>query len=74
MRSWSLIWFVVSLKIWVLPSECFQGGDTIWRLKQNPVTKTYFIQGSLPQPQGSGPRHIAIYSAHFLIPPPRISI
>jgi len=37
------------------------GGDTIWRLKQN-AAGTYAIQGSIPQPQGSGPRHIAIFN------------
>jgi len=38
------------------------GGDTIWRLKENPATSSYAIQGSIPQPKGSGPRHIAIYN------------
>ncbi|KAH9475871.1 hypothetical protein JR316_0011431 [Psilocybe cubensis] len=38
------------------------GGDTIWRLKQNPSTGVYAIQGSIPQPKGSGPRHIAIFN------------
>jgi len=38
------------------------GGDTIWRLKENPATSLYAIQGSIPQPKGSGPRHIAIYN------------
>ncbi|KAF9044470.1 putative isomerase YbhE [Panaeolus papilionaceus] len=37
------------------------GGDTIWRLKQVAGSDTYQIQGSIPQPQGSGPRHIAIH-------------
>ncbi|KAF8960657.1 Lactonase, 7-bladed beta-propeller-domain-containing protein [Flammula alnicola] len=38
------------------------GGDTIWRLKKNTTSGAYFIQGSLPQPKGSGPRHIAIFN------------
>ncbi|KAF8178919.1 Lactonase, 7-bladed beta-propeller-domain-containing protein [Pholiota molesta] len=38
------------------------GGDTIWRLKENKTTGAYFIQGSLPQPTGSGPRHIAFFN------------
>ncbi|KAF8954803.1 Lactonase, 7-bladed beta-propeller-domain-containing protein [Flammula alnicola] len=38
------------------------GGDTIWRLKENTTSGAYFIQGSLPQPKGSGPRHIAIFN------------
>ncbi|KAJ3568490.1 hypothetical protein NP233_g5669 [Leucocoprinus birnbaumii] len=38
------------------------GQDTIWRLVQrgsNPGS--FVIQGSIPQPAGSGPRHIAIF-------------
>ncbi|KAF9481731.1 putative isomerase YbhE [Pholiota conissans] len=38
------------------------GGDTIWRLKVNKTTGAFFIQGSLPQPKGSGPRHIAFFN------------
>ncbi|KDR70232.1 hypothetical protein GALMADRAFT_127891 [Galerina marginata CBS 339.88] len=38
------------------------GGDTIWRLKANAKTGVYAIQGSIPQPKGSGPRHIAIFN------------
>ncbi|PPQ73722.1 hypothetical protein CVT24_006979 [Panaeolus cyanescens] len=38
------------------------GGDTIWRLKQASGSTSYQIQGSIPQPKGSGPRHIAIYN------------
>ncbi|PPQ71512.1 hypothetical protein CVT26_010383 [Gymnopilus dilepis] len=38
------------------------GGDTIWRLKANPSTGAYAIQGSIPQPKGSGPRHIRIFN------------
>ncbi|KAF5353888.1 hypothetical protein D9756_007265 [Leucocoprinus leucothites] len=38
------------------------GQDTIWRLVQNPDDPASFtIQGSIPQPEGSGPRHIAIF-------------
>ncbi|KAF9561684.1 putative isomerase YbhE, partial [Agrocybe pediades] len=40
------------------------GGDQIWRLRKQGGYKqggTYAIQGSIPQPAGSGPRHIAIY-------------
>ncbi|EJD02391.1 putative isomerase YbhE [Fomitiporia mediterranea MF3/22] len=38
------------------------GADTIWRLVQeSPDTPgTWKIQGSIPQPKGSGPRHIAL--------------
>jgi len=36
------------------------GGDMIWRLKSG--ADGYQIQGSIPQPQGSGPRHIAIFN------------
>ncbi|KAG5635491.1 hypothetical protein H0H81_011046 [Sphagnurus paluster] len=35
-----------------------QGSDTIWRLAQ--AGSAYKVQGSIPQPRGSGPRHIAI--------------
>ncbi|KAF8811111.1 putative isomerase YbhE [Phlegmacium glaucopus] len=35
------------------------GGDVIWRLKEQ---NGYQIQGSIPQPKGSGPRHIAIHN------------
>ncbi|KAF5309860.1 hypothetical protein D9619_010500 [Psilocybe cf. subviscida] len=38
------------------------GGDTIWRLKQNPSTGAFAIQGQIPQPKGSGPRHIAFFN------------
>jgi len=34
------------------------GADKIWRLNVN----SYQIHGSIPQPKGSGPRHIAIYN------------
>jgi len=36
------------------------GGDTIWRLARAGNSANYQIQGSIPQPKGSGPRHIAI--------------
>ncbi|KAG6856871.1 hypothetical protein H0H87_012688 [Tephrocybe sp. NHM501043] len=36
------------------------GGDRIWRLA--PSAGNYSIQGFIPQPAGSGPRHIAISS------------
>ncbi|KAJ7878759.1 Lactonase, 7-bladed beta-propeller-domain-containing protein [Mycena olivaceomarginata] len=49
------------------------GGDTIWRLSPN-VSEgagVYSITGSIPQPKGSGPRHIRIsnnrlYTLHEL--------
>ncbi|KAF5354075.1 hypothetical protein D9756_007256 [Leucocoprinus leucothites] len=38
------------------------GQDTIWRLAQNGMNPgSFVIQGSIPQPAGSGPRHIAIF-------------
>ncbi|KXN82926.1 hypothetical protein AN958_02009 [Leucoagaricus sp. SymC.cos] len=38
------------------------GQDTIWRLAQDPQNAASFkIQGSIPHPAGSGPRHIAIF-------------
>ncbi|KAJ3513530.1 hypothetical protein NLJ89_g2895 [Agrocybe chaxingu] len=37
------------------------GQDTIWRLKKG-ASGEYAIQGSIPQPKGSGPRHIAIFN------------
>jgi len=37
------------------------GGDTIWRLTENGSPGNWQITGSLPQPKGSGPRHIAIF-------------
>jgi hypothetical protein len=33
----------------------------IWRLARDECSDYYEIQGSIPQPKGSGPRHIAIY-------------
>ncbi|KAF8154719.1 Lactonase, 7-bladed beta-propeller-domain-containing protein [Crassisporium funariophilum] len=36
------------------------GGDMIWRLKSG--SGGYKIQGSIPQPKGSGPRHIAVFN------------
>ncbi|RDB26616.1 hypothetical protein Hypma_005576 [Hypsizygus marmoreus] len=36
------------------------GGDTIWRLGRTNIPGNYKIQGSIPQPKGSGPRHIAV--------------
>ena len=39
-----------------------QGQDTIWRLVQHGSNPgSFVIQGSIPQPAGSGPRHIAIF-------------
>ncbi|KDR73084.1 hypothetical protein GALMADRAFT_270456 [Galerina marginata CBS 339.88] len=38
------------------------GGDKIWRLKENPITGAFGIQGFIPQPLGSGPRHIAFFN------------
>ncbi|KAG6853999.1 hypothetical protein C0991_011656 [Blastosporella zonata] len=35
------------------------GGDKIWRLAPSP-DQSYRIQGFIPQPEGSGPRHIAM--------------
>jgi len=43
------------------------GGDTIWRLKQSSANGPYTIQGSIPQPKGSGPRHIAIHNDRLFI-------
>ncbi|KAL1741148.1 Lactonase, 7-bladed beta-propeller-domain-containing protein [Schizophyllum fasciatum] len=40
------------------------GGDVIWRLKQESAGN-YEIQGQIPQPAGSGPRHIAIYDGYL---------
>jgi len=47
------------------------GGDTIWRLSPSGKKGVYSITGSIPQPQGSGPRHIRIsddrlYTLHEL--------
>ncbi|KAF9465941.1 Lactonase, 7-bladed beta-propeller-domain-containing protein [Collybia nuda] len=36
------------------------GGDTIWRLGRTSYTGGWKIQGSFPQPKGSGPRHIRV--------------
>ncbi|KAJ7472376.1 Lactonase, 7-bladed beta-propeller-domain-containing protein [Mycena galericulata] len=36
------------------------GGDTIWRLSPTGGPARYAITGSIPQPLGSGPRHIRI--------------
>ena len=41
------------------------GQDTVWRLKQSGTNGAYAIQGSIPQPKGSGPRHIAIHGMCF---------
>lgn len=38
------------------------GGDTIWRLGRTGGPGQYTIHGSIPQPAGSGPRHISIYN------------
>jgi len=38
------------------------GGDTVYRLSKN---GTWKITGSIPQPVGSGPRHVAFYGEHF---------
>lgn len=38
------------------------GADTIWRLTRNGGPGKYKIIGSIPQPLGSGPRHIAIFN------------
>jgi len=43
------------------------GGDTIWRLVENGSPGNWKIQGSIPQPQGSGPRHIAIYDERLFV-------
>ncbi|KAJ7678065.1 Lactonase, 7-bladed beta-propeller-domain-containing protein [Mycena polygramma] len=47
------------------------GADMIWRLSSNGTAGDYAITGSIPQPQGSGPRHIRIsndrlYTLHEL--------
>jgi hypothetical protein len=39
-----------------------QGADRIWRLGRINDSEEYRIQGFIDQPQGSGPRHIAILS------------
>ncbi|KAJ7176736.1 Lactonase, 7-bladed beta-propeller-domain-containing protein [Mycena filopes] len=36
------------------------GGDMVWRLSRTGGPGVYGITGSIPQPQGSGPRHIRI--------------
>ncbi|KAK0494519.1 putative isomerase YbhE [Armillaria luteobubalina] len=36
------------------------GGDTVWRLKENGSPGNWKIIGSIAQPAGSGPRHIAV--------------
>lgn len=38
------------------------GGDMIWRLTRDGEPGNYKITGSIPQPLGSGPRHIAIFN------------
>jgi 6-phosphogluconolactonase (cycloisomerase 2 family) len=38
------------------------GGDTIWRLVQDGAPDAWKINGKIPQPQGSGPRHIALFN------------
>ncbi|KAJ6618120.1 putative isomerase YbhE [Mycena sp. CBHHK59/15] len=47
------------------------GGDMIWRLARRGGPGVWKIQGQIPQPKGSGPRHIAIsndrlYTLHEL--------
>ncbi|THU98630.1 putative isomerase YbhE [Dendrothele bispora CBS 962.96] len=41
------------------------GGDTIWRLTQEEKTGNWTIVGSIPQPPGSGPRHIAVHDGNL---------
>ncbi|KAK0186511.1 putative isomerase YbhE [Armillaria mellea] len=36
------------------------GGDAIWRLRENESSGNWSIAGSIAQPAGSGPRHIAV--------------
>ncbi|EAU86751.1 hypothetical protein CC1G_06512 [Coprinopsis cinerea okayama7 len=46
------------------------GADTIWRLVPNDVvgsTDIVKIAGSIPQPKGSGPRHISIYKDRLFV-------
>ncbi|KAI0313954.1 putative isomerase YbhE [Amylostereum chailletii] len=38
------------------------GGDKIWRLGKDNTTGAWFIHGDIPQPAGSGPRHIALFN------------
>ncbi|KAI0046974.1 putative isomerase YbhE [Auriscalpium vulgare] len=38
------------------------GADTIWRLVEDGSPGVWKIQGQIPQPTGSGPRHIAIFN------------
>ncbi|KAF9531361.1 Lactonase, 7-bladed beta-propeller-domain-containing protein, partial [Crepidotus variabilis] len=42
------------------------GEDTIWRLRKG-SNNVYSIQGSIPQPTGSGPRHIAINNERLFV-------
>ncbi|TFY83341.1 hypothetical protein EWM64_g660 [Hericium alpestre] len=41
------------------------GADMIWRLASNGSAGSWQIAGQLPQPQGSGPRHIAILDGYL---------
>ncbi|KIY52129.1 putative isomerase YbhE [Fistulina hepatica ATCC 64428] len=41
------------------------GEDTIWRLGRVGVTGNWSNHGSIPQPEGSGPRHIAIHDGYL---------
>ncbi|KAJ6615216.1 Lactonase, 7-bladed beta-propeller-domain-containing protein [Mycena sp. CBHHK59/15] len=41
------------------------GGDTVWRLSETTAPGNFSIHGSIPQPKGTGPRHMAILD-HFI--------
>ena len=69
-KSLSPIWWVLSFtfghsgvkRVSDLLVFCFwQGGDAIWRLKGREDGSGYEILSSIRQPEGSGPRHIAVY-------------
>jgi 6-phosphogluconolactonase (cycloisomerase 2 family) len=43
------------------------GGDKVWRLKQNGAPGSWDIAGFIPQPKGSGPRHIAVVQDRLFV-------
>ena len=55
-------WFQILCVLCLLYQRSFyssrQGADTIWRLSRK---DDFTISGSIPQPTGSGPRHIALF-------------
>lgn len=36
------------------------GSDKVWILVKDPESKSWKVNGSIPTPPGSGPRHIAV--------------